>query len=164
MTTIKKTFLLAGQREPAVKYQTTYFQFKDKIQTWCKEQSLEQIISNNNSLEIFGIISSNDCETNDTLESPKYLNFKSALSDKNLSQNYLTYASNKAKHLHYQNDPNTYDLKYHFMLGADVLSPSALQENPNEVKSFSEKKWEHRPTEQIYNGKEFICISFGNTI
>ncbi len=96
---LNKAFLLAGKGNPEVKYKMASFKFKDNIEVWCKNQSIEKIESTEKTLEISGNLSGSDCNTKYTillkLESPKQMNFEITLSDKNLNRIQLYYASNE---------------------------------------------------------------------
>lgn len=96
---LDRVFLLAGKGDPTVKYRMASFKFKENILTWCKEQTIEKIDSSEKILEISGILSGSDCNTNYKivfrLESPKQLNFEVTLSDKTLNRIRLYYASNE---------------------------------------------------------------------
>jgi len=63
-------------------------------------------------------------------------------------------------YLHYPNDPNTFNLKYQFMVGPDLLVLPVVEKGATKVKGYlPEGKWEHIFTGKIYEGKQFIEIN-----
>jgi sulfoquinovosidase len=63
-------------------------------------------------------------------------------------------------YLHYPEDPNTYNLKYQFMVGADLLVLPVVNKGDTKVKGYlPEGKWEHVFTGKIYTGKEMIELN-----
>lgn len=63
-------------------------------------------------------------------------------------------------YLHYPNDPNTFELKYQFMVGSDLLVLPVVRKGDTKVKGYlPEGKWEHVFTGKIYSGKEMIELN-----
>ena len=62
-------------------------------------------------------------------------------------------------YLHYPKDKNTYDLKYQFLVGEDLLVIPVYEKGAVEVKGYFPKgQWKHVLTGAIVNGESFHTI------
>lgn len=66
----------------------------------------------------------------------------------------------RATYLNYPNDPNTYDLKFQFMLGTEILVLPVVVSGDDKVKGyFPEGDWQHLFTSEVVKGGKFLEVN-----
>jgi alpha-glucosidase len=97
---LEKAFLSAGVASPKVGYRMAAFKFKESVNQFCKNQTLDKISSDKNSIILEGKLTG-DCESEYKIQftaiDSKTLNFQITFSKKELNRTFFSYKSDSSE-------------------------------------------------------------------